>query len=510
MRLCLISFLLPFLIVYTALAMNENDDSPCKSLEYPGYKIFRVDVRSMNQYSESRFKAQDKVQIILENMNPFLFEYRVIIKEELVAEPGLKAFLAWIPISLEEEEKPVELMPEEVTEVRRKDALPACNKAIETVWEGFKETIEKNHELLYKKLTNTINSYNSIKQKNDDMKAIINKNRSYLESEMAECQILVTTAQNLKEKLKSGISNIEDEAKIFEEVRIALKIYLEIQKLKFKELRESVKQSEDVQKQCKSNEIKEIVKIKILIYKERVELYENKLKTLNEDYKKVNDIIDNYKNLLNSLEETLDRSDNFTKSYSIGPYGEPTNVTVKIERKKLIEKEVPFEPLMTAKLNFGGRARFALAAGVSFSTLDNITYKRVWGFELDRNGQPVEPENFTTVVGMEEDSSNRSFALLMLHTRVLSWEKRYPGTLHISLGLTGRTGSDKALEYIWGVSLGLVEERFFLTLGLHYGQLQELEGSMYIGAPVPNEVNDITVKNKWKWAGAITLTYRIK
>jgi len=500
-------------MVYTALAMNENDDSPCKSLEYPGYKIFRVDARSMNQYSESRFKAQDKVQIILENMNPFLFEYRVIIKEELVAEPGLEAFLAWIPISLKEEEKPVKHMVEEVTKVKEKVTLPACDKAIETVWEGFKETIEEYHELLYKELTNTTNSYNSIKQKNDDMKAILNQNRSSLESEMAECQILVTTAQNLKEKLKSGISNIENEAEIFEEARNALKIYLGIQSLKFKEFLTSVNQSEDVREKCKSkgdNEIKEIAESKILTYKERVELYEKKIKTLSENYEKVNVLIDNYKNLLSSIEETLDRSGNFTKSYSIGPYGEPTNVTVKIERKKLIEEKVPFEPLMTAKLNFGGRARFALAAGVGFSTLDNITYKRVWGFELDRNEQLVEPENFTTVVGREEDSSSCSFALLILHTRVLSWEKVYPGAFYISFGLTGRTGADKVLEYICGVSLGLAEERFFLTLGLHYGRLQELERSMYIGAPVPNEVNDITVKNKWKWAGAITLTYRIK
>jgi uncharacterized protein YukE len=507
-------------MVCTALAENENTDSRCKSLEFPGYKIFRVDARHMNQYHDSRFNARDRVQIILENMNPFLFEYKVTIKGERVPEPALEALGELFPgLKLKEVGPAKEVVAADLVEkaqaassTKTQSLLPDapaqnCHNAIKTVWEMFKVAIKTNHKNLKTELDNASKQYNSIKSESDNMNDILKEHLASLHFEMAECKELAEVALNLAIELKSRIDKIENHAKSFKDASVLFNEYLERQEDILAEFSADVTEDEEIKRICLGKEkIEAIVKSMIQTYEDGVKSYRDNMKTLNEEYKKVIDLIDNYKNQLSSLEETLDRSDNFTRSYTIGPYGEPTDVMVKIERKKLTEEEAKLESLMTAKLNFGGRARFALAAGVGFSFLDNKTYKRVWGFELDRDGKPVENGNPTIVIGKEEDSNSRSFALLMMHTRVLS---RDPITFHISLGLTGITGTDKTLEYIWGVSLGLAEERFFLTLGAHYGRYQELGGSMYLGRPVPDEVSDIPIRNKWKWAFAITLSYRI-
>ncbi len=446
MRSGKISVLFLFLIVFSVQAQNKNLDNRCQTVELPDHKTFKVDAREMNQKYNSRFKSQDRVQIILKNMNPFLFEYKVTINAVPVPEPALEYFFSILP-GLEE------IVSVEAAENRvliKKEDLDDYNKAME-------EAIE-----LYEKIRSEINNANKL----------LKDHQHILQSERASCADLVDTAQNLKKEMEEGIKKIE---KMADDFKCAI---------------------------CS-------IEKKVEPYKDSIDVsFKDKINELNRGYKLVEENIKDYKKRLNSLKKTLGRLENFTKSYTIGPYGAPTDVKVEIERKNLKIKGAKFESLMTAKLNFGGGPRFALAAGVGFSFLDKRTYIKAWGFELDRSGNPVVPRNDTAVVSKGEDSNSRSFILLMLHTRVFDLFEQ--GTFHISLGITGKTEDDKVVEYIGGVSLGLAEERLFMTLGLHYGKLQELDKQVYIGAPVPEDVNDIPVTNKWECALAFSLTYKIK
>jgi hypothetical protein len=87
-----------FLMVFTSQAQMENPNSRCQTEKLSGSKIINVDVREMNQDNKSRFKVQDKVQIILENMNPFLFEYKVTVNAVRVPEPALEYISAMISV----------------------------------------------------------------------------------------------------------------------------------------------------------------------------------------------------------------------------------------------------------------------------------------------------------------------------------------------------------------------------------------------------------------------------
>jgi len=512
MSKCKISILFLFFIVFSlqAQAQSENPNSHCQILERPDHKIIRADAREINQDYKSGFKAQDGVQIILENMNPFLFEYKVTINAVRVQEPAFKYILKIFGL----EEITVAAEAEVgLTDQERKN-LSKVESMTESVKNCLNAVIEFWDCKFYSKLNEANTQYSSLKEEIDDMNKSIKKHQAPLLSETAKCEELVEAAQKLKGELENNFVTIKKQAKSFNSARNdvvgSLNEYLNELKNISKKFVEEAKKDENVKNACTGNdeEIKKILNQLIQAYEKKAEKYKENISELNRGHEEIKTYILKYENNINDIEKILENPENFTKSYTIGPYGAPTDVKVKIERKNLKDEEAKIESLMTAKLNFGGGPRFALAAGVGFSFLDKRDYRKAWGFELDRNGNPVEPRNDTAVVSKGEDSNSRSFLLLMLHTRVLNVFKL--GTVHISLGVTGETEDDKVVEYIGGLSLGLAEERLFMTLGFHYGKLQKLDKQVYIGAPVPEEVDDIPVTSKWKWAVAFSLTYRIK
>ena len=69
------------------------------------------------------------------------------------------------------------------------------------------------------------------------------------------------------------------------------------------------------------------------------------------------------------------------------------------------------------------------------------------------------------MAGFTEDSSQRNGPLAMVHVRILDGID-WPVSLHGSLGATPKSEDDAlSVEYLAGISLGLAEERFFVTLG---------------------------------------------
>ncbi|MCP3959413.1 MAG: hypothetical protein GY719_16305 [bacterium] len=198
----------------------------------------------------------------------------------------------------------------------------------------------------------------------------------------------------------------------------------------------------------------------------------------------------------------------------VGPYLDPTEVTLTAKSKKSGDKTFPGTPDATAVFSFGGRARFAISVGVAFSSLEGPEYDDITRFELEPSGMRVldddgEPK-LGRVLGLVDDSENRVAPLLMLHTRFAEGKGVF-SAYHVSLGLTARVGTaSSAVEYLVGVSASLAEERFFITLGGYYGRVETIDEGFWVGALLPSEITELPVRDDREWAPGISLSYKIK
>lgn len=209
----------------------------------------------------------------------------------------------------------------------------------------------------------------------------------------------------------------------------------------------------------------------------------------------------------------------FFSLLEFGPYERPTDVFVKLSSRPAADPKATYAQLGEWKLNFGGAARFALAAGAAYSRLGTRTFERVHGFARDREGAIVIEDGDEVsgqIVGIDEESNQRVGPLVMLHTRLgsrfrLFGSEHVRTAFHLSFGLSaGIVDDDLTGNLLVGPSLSFAEERLFLTAGGYYGNNQTLGGNLFVGGLVPEEVTEIPVVREGHWKFGAAVTYRFE
>lgn len=201
------------------------------------------------------------------------------------------------------------------------------------------------------------------------------------------------------------------------------------------------------------------------------------------------------------IRRILGSADAFEQCRTVGGFDVPTDVTVVATRTPR-EKDAKAQEIAKLTLNFGGRARFVLGTGpVVAPRLANSVYARVASLEPD----PEDDTKSVTVtrVGFEERSEHRVEPMALLHGRVLDLNP--DASLFASVGVAGQ-GAIFA-----GGSLGLAENRLFLSVGALRAQEQHLEGGFELGQEVPEDfTEEIPVRDSWRWGLAFAVTVKLK
>jgi len=171
------------------------------------------------------------------------------------------------------------------------------------------------------------------------------------------------------------------------------------------------------------------------------------------------------------------------------------------------------EPSKHTKANATiGARRFELSGGMAFSTLNRREFQAVLGFPrnangqiVDKDGNPTDKRELTSIVGISESSKSRFSPIVLLNTR-LTDNPKY--NLFFSVGVTAKNDSKGTdIEYLIGPSFNFLNKNAFFTFGAYAGKQQKLAGDLFEGAALSD--SSVPVEKKYKWAPAFSFTYRI-
>jgi hypothetical protein len=240
--------------------------------------------------------------------------------------------------------------------------------------------------------------------------------------------------------------------------------------------------------------------------------YDKGVKKISADLKTMNDLRD-------LVDATFRNPRKFRSIVEIGHYSRTTEVTLALTRtsiEKTDGKDPKAEDLVKTDdavvLKFGHAPFFSISGGVAFSPLRKLEYDRIQGFERDQQGNLVlvnGKPNLTTVVGLKEGSRSRITPLVLLNGRIHDKVGPIDG-IHLTLGITAKNdnkGTD--VEYLLGPSFSFLEDNLFLTVGGYAGRQQKLGGGLYEGFAVPSTVSELPIEKNYHWDFGFALSYRI-
>lgn len=451
--------------------------SPC-SVTTPANGVSRitVDARTGQIIGAKHYVRTAPAEIVVINKNPFRYSYKLDVEEELIAEPGLDAFLPIISSFTLDETEDEDGQPNNDLGA----SAAACPEA------NLKPLRDEHMELGAERTR----IENAIEDANRTIKGY-QADRQTLASPNAVCETLYPAATRLQTSLTAfttslDLARLEKDADVLE-----MRGKRQLQKVR------------ELSATCAANELD--------AFADRAELLAASVAaTLRKN-------IATLKQAKQALEEALRRINDvlaigptgFTQYVAIGEYDLPTEVTLTFRRKDDLTEGADFAEMGTRTFSFGGPARFTLGVGVGGTTIERTQYERIQGYAVGRDGSIS--DELTTVIGETESSGSRVTPLLMLHGRL--WDARafWPATVQFSVGVSAKADNvGTHIEYLVGPSIGLLDDRLFITAGAYGGGVQTLQGNLHVGEEVPDSLTEIPVRKELVWKFGVGLTYKLR
>jgi hypothetical protein len=479
----------------------------------PGPGVFYLDARNGNLSEDNklvtstrRFKRNQRVVIIVDNKNPYLYSYKLTVQATPVLEPALDAFVPLIVSSLGEfKPKAMANQPSSVTNVA--DTEP-CKPAMDEVTSLLGDVVQAINDMSIASGTIGTQRANS---------------RSLTDAYNAARLPLFTpnqTRASLHSASTSFIQAVDSRIGPTGVDRETLdKMGAEIERLKgvANKLKSDVEAIREAHPTClnKDNDGEPIrVQLRraagaadeLLADAARYE------RTLNEIRTDLQKVIDSRTNVLRVL---CDPHAFFSESV-VGQFEETNDVDIQLDvtPKQGVTEAQPISgsPFKT-KFIFGNAPFFSISGGLIFSPLRKKEFVRVQGFELDAQGNQVLVDgkpNLTTVIGLKESSPTRIIPAVFLNGLLTQRKTGFIDGVHFSLGITAKNdnkGTD--VEFLVGPSVSMLERRMFFTFGGYAGKQQKLAGNLFEGLALPSGVSEIPVEKNYRWSFGFGLSYRI-
>lgn len=442
-------------------------------------KDFIINARTGEKRGKTRFGRSERARIIVTDKNPFLYEYRVTLKDKPIAEPAIAAFFNRFSLFAEE-------LKEKTEAGAVKEALVSCPSLNEVT------TVER--QLAAEDSSTDANSLRNLylaqKRAYDEAARQLKEAQDVLYSPNASCPTLCATATNIRSSLQNHRPALQQLSEKITRFKIrASFLQSEVSRLQ---------QGAALSPAC-TTQLDQLRRL-ASDYANTADTFEKGLVTITNGKK-------TFDAAIKTINEVFANPNAFYQVYTRGPFSLPTDVEITVERRNLREESATFVKIgETETINFGGGARFAIAGGVVASPFESITYKRVPAIIDGRS---------TTIIGAENSSNSRILPILMLHGRLSEFKKPPLGFIsgiHLSLGITAKPNDEGTnVEYLVGPSLSFIEERLFFTVGGYAGRRQQLEGNLAPGQELPAEFkDDIPINNRLVWKPGFALTYKFK
>jgi hypothetical protein len=151
-----------------------------------------------------------------------------------------------------------------------------------------------------------------------------------------------------------------------------------------------------------------------------------------------------------------------------------------------------------------GRPRFALSGGLVYSPLPRRTFTSVKGFARDAQGKPT-GDGSANIVGFGENSQRRLMPMVMLNTRLADFDD---ASLFFTTGVSAKYDDNVDIEYLFGPSVGLLNNRILFTAGVYGGMTQNLVADVAVGDVIPDAAGDAKLFRKSRtWKPGFSVSY---
>jgi hypothetical protein len=459
-----------------------------------GVQRITIDARSGQVVSPAtRFFARSTTaEVVVINKNPFRYEYTVDVAATPVAEPGLAAFLPFIaPFQIDP--TPAD-PPAEEEEDGQSQADVAETDDIDC---PIRDALRERHETLLEDRKDLVEDIDGAAREIKKTTAEYNGLKATLESANAVCDTLYRTSTDAVTKIDVFLKRVDLDA--LSEAIDALEEEAEAQQKALKTYRTK----KDKESGCRLDADE------LAAMSDRAELYADEVvEKMRANIAKLTTARQTLKNARDTIQTVLDGGPpSFTQFINVGPFDESNDVLITVKRKELKPDATLAVVGSPVKFSFGGPALFTLAGGLAGSSIDRVQYQRVQGFETNADKELVA----TTVVGEKEDSSSRVTPLLILHGRLYDRPAMLPVSVQFSVGVSAKAdnvGVD--VEYLVGPSIGLLDNKLFITIGAYGGRVQTLEGGFEVGDKVPADIAEIPVQKDLRWALGFAATYKLR
>jgi hypothetical protein len=456
-----------------------------------GVLVYEISVANRSTQGKRRYGVEDQVQINVVDKNPFFFTHTVRVDEKVIPEPALATFFKLFDTSPTAALLATVNAPKTTAPPPAPSPNPAVRGVPDPCQTAFQdiESLRTQYASLKTSAERVTNLFADLKKKADP--------ETQLDERMT-CKTLVAAAGGIVQSIRSAFTgSLGQDLNSFKTALKAFKTDLARHKETSEELAIRLTRA-----RCTDDFVVTAVK-DYRAMKESVDPDNgNGLQKVANDFdaaaQKAQDTATQMANLLAD-------SHNFYETHSTGGFTEAHDVTVTVERKnKKTGLDVP--EFLKTEIHFGGRPRFALAAGAAFGQVGQTTYKVSQGLTPDTENPGQ--NKVIQVVGVDERSSGRAVPLVMLHARI-SEQNGWIPPIHGSFGFAGNTANNGLnLEYLVGLSASFAEERFFFTLGGYNGRTQKLQKDFSVGQELPTGITEVPVTRGRSWGLGFALTVR--
>jgi len=132
----------------------------------------------------------------------------------------------------------------------------------------------------------------------------------------------------------------------------------------------------------------------------------------------------------------------------------------------------------------------------------------------DPNKDPVfkaVDKELVPVVGLKRSETRTAAPGLLLNTRLWRFSESSPvQSAFVTVGVTAKADNGADVDYILGLSAGLLGDRVIITGSLYFNRRQDLAGDLYLGAKVPDDFTTIPVTKSYERGFGLFVTYKIR
>lgn len=458
------------------------------------------------------FRTQAEVSIVVTDKNPFVYKYRTTINEATVQETAPLAFIAQLSPLLAAVTTPtavasgatvpLSIAPSRIglqpTDTCKGETLPKATAALRRLSDD-RDELKKLEEVAESSARDLETSYVSAKKTFDTL-------RMDLRDRAAKTVDLRAAAKSFAAAFAPGGVAGYPKPAVIDTADTQLKSV----QTAAKELIAAIDDFRQSYPDCQPIQNGRNGLIAERIYAESLATWWfDERKSIINTVRKGIDSID----AINAAIEKAEREGAYEETHIIGNYATPTVVTVTVDRWPIDDAdEKNKETVAKGIFDFGGGARFLLSGGLGFvQGLTLRQYQQVRGYERDKSGQIVKDE-LTTVVGLKREDTHLIVPALLLNTRLWRFTNNASPvqSVFVSTGVTAQKNNDVDVDYLAGVSVGILGDRVMVTAAVFYGKEEMLAGDLYSGAKIPDTVTSIPVRKEYKRGGIVLISYRIK